>query len=53
VTATSLVRLAGDELPTAAVARLEAALRRASQTTDGADRAWVLRRALDEMAAGL
>jgi NADH dehydrogenase [ubiquinone] 1 alpha subcomplex assembly factor 1 len=53
VTATSLVKLAGDKLPATAVARLEAALRCASRTTDGAGRARVLRKALDETAAGL
>ena len=53
VTATSLIRLAGDKLPAGAVTRLEATLRRATRTTDGADRARVLFKALDEMAAGL
>ena len=49
VAATSLISLAGDQLPPASVTRLEAALRRASQTSGTADRAWVLRQALDEM----
>jgi hypothetical protein len=48
VTARTLVGLARDPLPSSSVKRLEAALRRASQTEDGSDRAWVLRHALDD-----
>ena len=53
VAATSLFSLAGDNLPRPAITRLEAALRRASQTTNSADRAWVLRQALDDMVESL
>ncbi|UCG34437.1 MAG: CIA30 family protein [Phycisphaerales bacterium] len=53
ITATSLIRLAGDELPPSAVRRLEAALAQASQTDDGADRAWLLRYALDDTIEAL
>lgn len=53
VAATSLISLGGDNLPRLAVTRLEAALRRASQAANSADRAWVLRQALDDMVESL
>ena len=48
VTVTGLITLAGDELPPPTVERLRVALRQASRAAESTDRAWVLRRALDD-----
>jgi monofunctional biosynthetic peptidoglycan transglycosylase len=48
LTAASIVRLAGDDLPSGAIDSLRDALDRAARTEDHTDRAWILRRGLDD-----